>query len=98
MQEAGDGVSLDTIASELGVSKAALTQALTETKQWMTASTTKLSVGQFEQHLADLLHVPVAKVASVFGSELRIGGEPGRVTLSVRSQAATPDCGPCASW
>jgi hypothetical protein len=69
-------VSLDTIASELGVSKAALTQALTETKQWMAASTTKLSVGQFEQHLADLLHVPVAKVASVFGSELRIGGNP----------------------
>jgi hypothetical protein len=51
-------------------------QALDETKQWLISSTTKPSVGQFEQHLADLLHVPVAKVASVFGSELRIGGNP----------------------
>jgi hypothetical protein len=69
-------VSLDTIAAKLGVSKAALVQALDETKQWLISSTTKPSVGQFEQHLADLLHVPVAKVASVFGSELRIGGNP----------------------
>jgi hypothetical protein len=70
-------MSLDTIASELGVSKAALVQALTQTKQWIVASPTKPAVGAFEQHLADLLHVPVAKVASVFGSEVRIAVNPG---------------------
>ena len=59
-------VSLDTAASELGVSKAALVQAISDTKQWIAASGTKPTVAQFEQHLADLLHVPVAKVASVF--------------------------------
>lgn len=70
-------VSLDTIASELGVTKTALVQALTQTKQWIAASTAKPSAGAFARHLADLLHVPVAKVASVFGSELHIAASPG---------------------
>jgi hypothetical protein len=70
-------VSIDTIAAKLGVSKAALVQALDQTKQWLIASPTKPSVGQFEQHLADLLHLPVSRVASVFGGETRIAVNPG---------------------
>lgn len=70
-------VSLDTVAAKLGVSKAALVQALDQTKQWLISSTTKPSVGQFEQHLADLLHVPVSKVASVFDAGLHITLTPG---------------------
>ena len=70
-------VSLDAIAAKLGVSKAALVQALDQTKQWLIASPTKPSVGEFEQHLADLLHLPVSKVASVFGAETRIAVTPG---------------------
>jgi hypothetical protein len=70
-------VSLDTIAAKLGVSKAALVQALDQTKQWLISSPTKPSVGQFEQHLADLLHVPVSKVVSVFGSDAHVAVTPG---------------------
>lgn len=58
-------ISLDTAAAKLGVSKAALVQALTETKQWIISSGTKPSVAQFEQHLADQLHIPVAKLAGL---------------------------------
>lgn len=61
-------VSLDKIASELGVPKTTLVQALTETKQWVVAAKTKPSVAQFEQHLADQLHVPLSKLVSVFGA------------------------------
>lgn len=70
-------VSLDTIAAKLGVSKAALVRALDQTKQWLVSSNTKPSVGQFEQHLAGLLHVPVSRVASVFDAEMRIAVNPG---------------------
>lgn len=70
-------VSLDTVAAQLGVSKAALVQALDQTKQWLISSPTKPSAGQFEQHLADLLHVPVSKVASVFDAGLHIAVTPG---------------------
>jgi hypothetical protein len=63
-----DVASLDKIASELGVSKTVLAEALKETKLWIIGAKPKPSVTQFEQHLADQLHVPVAKVVSVFGS------------------------------
>lgn len=59
-------VSLDQIATELGVSKAALVQALDQSKQWVAATRPTPGVAQFEQHLAGLLNVPVAKVAAVF--------------------------------
>lgn len=61
-------VSLDTIAAELGVTKPALAEALAETKLWIIAAKTKPPVARFEQHLADQLHVPVAKIVAVFGS------------------------------
>jgi membrane-bound lytic murein transglycosylase B len=64
-QKKTEVVSLDKIAAKLGVSKATLVQALEETKQWIIASPTKPSVAQFEQHLAGLLHVPVAELAAV---------------------------------
>jgi len=70
-------VSIASNTAKLGVSKAALVQAQYQTKQWLIASPTKPSVGQFEQHLADLLHLPVSRVASVFGGETRIAVNPG---------------------
>lgn len=60
-------IGLDTVAAKLGVTKTALVQALKQTEQWVVSSPTKPSAAQFEQHLADLLHVPVAKVVSVIG-------------------------------
>ena len=57
-------VGLDQIAAEIGVSKAALVRALDASKQWVAATTPTPGVAQFEQHLAGLLNVPVAKVAA----------------------------------
>ena len=58
-------VSLDKLAADLGVSKAALVQALTATKQWAGATRPAPGVAAFDQHLAGLLNVPAAKVAAV---------------------------------
>ncbi|MEY9858119.1 hypothetical protein ABH935_003732 [Catenulispora sp. GAS73] len=70
-------VGLDTVAAKLGVSKDALVLALKQTEQWAVGSATKPSVAQFEEHLAGLLHVPVSKVTSVFGSFKHAAVKPG---------------------
>ena len=70
-------VGLDTLAAKLGVSKDALTVALKQTEQWVAGSSAKPSVAQFEEHLAGLLHVPVSKVTSVFGSFTHAAVKPG---------------------
>ncbi|MEZ0111760.1 hypothetical protein ABH920_005778 [Catenulispora sp. EB89] len=70
-------VRLDAVAAKLGVSKSALTLALKQTEQWAVGSSTKPSVAQVEQHLADLLHVPVSKVTSLLGGFTHVAVKPG---------------------
>ncbi|WP_194906557.1 hypothetical protein [Catenulispora rubra] len=70
-------VGLDPVAAKLGVSKDALVLALKQTERWVAGSATKPPVAQFEEHLAGLLHVPVSKVTSVFGSFTHAAVKPG---------------------
>ncbi|MFL6112847.1 MAG: hypothetical protein ACJ786_16060 [Catenulispora sp.] len=66
------------VAASLGATEKQLTDALTATKQWFGAQGKEATPAEFLQHVADLLHQPVAKVTKVLDEAGIFRDQPGK--------------------